>query len=154
MDQNKNLRIRKWFHPTLIFKQGPAKGYNQNQNLKQKPKRMKTINASIIATCAVIANVASAVKVATGVGCSNEWIWEECSWSWYREPCDYESSAYNENGWFYWDDWSGEEFWVSEDDFATWESCWWSNGIEIPQESLAMRACQSLPHAKKWWITR
>ena len=36
--------------------------------------------------------------------CDNEWIWEDCSESWWRNPCDWEG----QDGWVYWDDWYGE----------------------------------------------
>ena len=55
--------------------------------------------------------------------CDNKWIWEECSWNWYRDPCNYEIET-GDCGWIYWDDWNQEEFWVSCDEFAEWDWCW------------------------------
>ena len=55
--------------------------------------------------------------------CDNEYTWEECSGSDYREPCDWEVSE-GDCGWFYWDDVNEEDYWVSCDDFAEWEECW------------------------------
>ena len=51
--------------------------------------------------------------------CYSDWIWEECSYSWYyTDYCD------DDCGWWYWDDWSQWEYWVSCDEFATWDWCW------------------------------
>ena len=50
-----------------------------------------------------------------------EWIWEECSWSWYRNLCDGEC---DDDGWMYWDAEKWEEFCVSVDDFISWNICW------------------------------
>ena len=52
--------------------------------------------------------------------CDNEWVWEDCSWMWYRSACDGEGDT--DCGWVYWDDWNQEEFWVTCDEFAEW---WW-----------------------------
>ena len=54
--------------------------------------------------------------------CDSEWIWEECSWMYYRDPCEGEGDT--ECGWVYWDDWNYEEFWVDCDEFASWDWCW------------------------------
>ena len=54
--------------------------------------------------------------------CDNEWIWEECSWMYYRDPCEGEGDT--ECGWVYWDDWWQEEFWVDCDEFWSWDWCW------------------------------
>ena len=53
--------------------------------------------------------------------CDNEWIWEECSWMYYRSPCEGEGDT--DCGWVYWDDWSFSEFWVDCDEFNSWDSC-------------------------------
>ena len=63
---------------------------------------------------AIAALIASAVTA-----CDNEWIWEECSWMWYRDGCDGEVAGC---GWIYWDDWNLEEFTVTCDEFDDW---WW-----------------------------
>ena len=40
----------------------------------------------------------------------------------YRDPCEDEGEL--GSGWFYWDDMSDpSEFWVSAEEFATWEWC-------------------------------
>ena len=54
--------------------------------------------------------------------CDNEWIWEECSWMEWRDACDWEAET--DCGWIYWDDWSAEEFWVSCEDYDSWDECW------------------------------
>ena len=64
---------------------------------------------------------AIAALIATSVSaCDNGWIWEECSWSWYRDACDYENV---DCGWIYWDDWDQSEFVVTCATFDTWVSC-------------------------------
>ena len=58
--------------------------------------------------------------------CDNEWHWEECSWMSWRNACDWEGWS-DENGdtcgYVYWDDWSYSEYWVSCDDWSSWETC-------------------------------
>ena len=54
--------------------------------------------------------------------CDNEWIWEDCSWMWYRNACEGEGDT--DCGWIYWDDWWQEEFWVDCDEFYSWSWCW------------------------------
>ena len=51
-----------------------------------------------------------------------DWVYEDCSDSLYREPCDDEVTT--EEGWWYKDDEDSEEYWVSAEDFAEWEECW------------------------------
>ena len=71
---------------------------------------MKSAIAALIATAAT--------------ACENEWIWEECSWMYYRVPCDYEfDNSGEEDGWIYWDDWNQEEFWVTAAEFDEWYWC-------------------------------
>ena len=53
--------------------------------------------------------------------CDNEWFWEDCSWMYWRHPCDWEYDT--DCGWVYWDDWNEEEFWVTCDDFESWDEC-------------------------------
>ena len=66
----------------------------------------------------------TALLAAAANACDNEWIWEECSWMYYRNQCDDEGWGDGEDGWVYWDDWNLEEFWVTEDEFAAWDWCW------------------------------
>ena len=51
-----------------------------------------------------------------------DWIWEDCSWMYYRSEC-YEGEGDTDCGWFYWDDWSYSEFWVTCDEFNSWYEC-------------------------------
>ena len=51
--------------------------------------------------------------------CLGEWVWEDCSWSYYAED-----TCSDDCGWWYWDDWAEEEYWVTCDDFAEWDWCW------------------------------
>jgi hypothetical protein len=53
--------------------------------------------------------------------CDNEWFWEDCSWMYWRHPCDWENDT--DCGWVYWDDWNYEEFWVTCDEFESWDWC-------------------------------
>ena len=62
----------------------------------------------------------AALLVAGATACDNEWIWEECSWMYYRHVCDYETDC---AGWKYWDDWNLEEFCVTVDEFNDWDWC-------------------------------
>ena len=64
----------------------------------------------------------TALLAAAATACDNEWIWEECSWMYYRDPCEGEGTL--GEGWVYWDDWNLEEFWVTDDEFAEWDWCW------------------------------
>ena len=76
---------------------------------------------------AIAALIASSVSA-----CANEWIWEECSQSWYRDPCIGEftdtycdcAGGYDKDtcGWIYYDDWNLEEFQVTCSEFDDW---WW-----------------------------
>ena len=70
---------------------------------------------------AMLAAGAAALKIRQDEDCYGEWIWEECSWSYYQS--DYCS---DDCGWWYSpeadDDWS-DDYWVSCDEFATWEMC-------------------------------
>ena len=54
--------------------------------------------------------------------CYNEWNWEDCSQMWWRYGCDWELEG-DGWGWIYYDDWTYEEYWVSGDDYSTWDSC-------------------------------
>ena len=69
-------------------------------------------------------SIAAICLAATASAC--DWIWEECSWMWYRSTCDGEDGE-TDCGWVYWDDWNYEEFWVTCDEFADW---WWCTGEE------------------------
>ena len=40
----------------------------------------------------------------------------------YRNEC-YEGEGDTDCGWIYWDDWNWTEFWVTCDEFASWEYC-------------------------------
>ena len=51
-----------------------------------------------------------------------DWEWEECSQMDWRWPCDDEETP-TDCGYWYWDDWNWEEFWVTCDEFSTWEEC-------------------------------
>ena len=51
--------------------------------------------------------------------CLGEWVWEDCSWSYYAED-----NCSDDCGWWYWDDLAQEEYWVTCDDFAEWDWCW------------------------------
>ena len=65
-------------------------------------------------------SIAAICLAATASAC--DWIWEECSWMWYRDLCDGEEGE-TDCGWVYWDDWTYEEFWVTCDEFADWYWC-------------------------------
>ena len=77
---------------------------------------------------AIAALIASAVTA-----CDEPWIWEDCSWSWFRKPCIGEFSAtfcdcdgkydYDSCGWIYWDDWDNLEYEVTCNEFWSWEVC-------------------------------
>ena len=58
--------------------------------------------------------------------CYNEWNWEDCSQMWWRYGCDWELEG-DGWGWIYeaWNDdtWEYDTFWVSGDEYSTWESC-------------------------------
>ena len=71
-------------------------------------------------------SIIAALMVAATNACANEWIWEECSWSWFRYGCPGEIEGDNgdECGWIYWDDWNQEEKEVTCKTFDTWPSCW------------------------------
>lgn len=68
-------------------------------------------------------SIAAICLAATASAC--DWIWEDCSWMYYRDLCEDENfEGATDCGWVYWDDWSYEEFWVTCDEFAEWEWCW------------------------------
>ena len=77
---------------------------------------MKTVQA-----LALTAAAALATKVQTSDDCYGDWIWEECSWSYYQ--VDY---CTDDCGWWYSaeadDDWS-DDFWLTCDEFAEWSWC-------------------------------
>ena len=59
--------------------------------------------------------------------CDNGWVWEACSWRYWRNACDFE---YQESwvtgpcGWVYWDAWTRSEFFVTCEDYANeWSTC-------------------------------
>ena len=69
----------------------------------------------------LLAAGAAASRVSQDDSCYSEWIWEECSWSYYQ--VDYCS---DDCGWWYTDaesidDW-GNDWWITCDEFAEW---WW-----------------------------
>ena len=66
----------------------------------------------------------AALIVAGASACDNEWFWEECSWMYFRYPCEgeFEGDDGDECGWIYWDDWLLEEFEVTCNEFDDW---WW-----------------------------
>ena len=68
------------------------------------------------AIAALIASSASA--------CANEWMWEQCSQSWWRDACEGENVMFDAEdcGYVYWDDWDLEEYWVTCAEFDGW---WW-----------------------------
>ena len=70
----------------------------------------------------------AALMVAATTACSNEWIWEECSWMYYREGCGDEVTGDGDPGdgcgWIYWYDWEGVEKEVTCDQFDKWSACW------------------------------
>ena len=69
----------------------------------------------------------AALIVAGASACANEWIWEECSWMYYRYPCADEYIHGDDGdgcGWFYWDDWNLEEFEVTCGEVEDWSWCW------------------------------
>ena len=83
-----------------------------------------------------VANYANATKIETEVKAADddeldctEWIWEECSWMYYRHYCVDENNwpeygVEDDCGWFYWDDWNLEEFFVTCDEFDNeWTWC-------------------------------
>ena len=76
-----------------------------------------------------LASVASAtaVKDDDEIDCTL-WVWEECSWMYYRHFCgdgySAEDGVIGDCGWFYWDDWNLEEFFVTCDEFNEWSWCW------------------------------
>ena len=57
--------------------------------------------------------------------CYGDWIWEECSGFYYQETlCDVEGEN---DGWWYSpdaDEDGVDDFFVTADEFATWEECW------------------------------
>ena len=76
---------------------------------------------------AILAGAVSALKTRDG---DCDWEWEECSWMYWRFPCD-DSEADTDCGYIYWDDWTLEEFWVTCDEFADW---YWCEGGEEDQD--------------------
>ena len=76
-------------------------------------------------TLAILAATASAVAVESndqfGWDCYGDWIWEDCSGYYYQS--DY---CTDDCGWWYSagfdDDWS-DDFWVSCEEFDSWEEC-------------------------------
>ena len=70
---------------------------------------------------ALLAIGASATRTSAGDDCYGDWIWEECSWSYYQNDW-----CTDDCGWWYSpgadDDWS-DDFWVSCDEFAEWTWC-------------------------------
>ena len=59
--------------------------------------------------------------------CYNEWTWEDCSQMWYRDACEWEIEG-DGYGWIYevynYDTWTYDSFWVSGEEFESWEYCW------------------------------
>ena len=53
--------------------------------------------------------------------CDNYWNWEDCSYMWWRDACEWEAEG--DCGWIYEDYWTWETFWVSCDEFNSWDSC-------------------------------
>ena len=73
--------------------------------------------ALVAALSATLAQ-ASSLKATTTTACDDSWVWEECSNMYWRNDCES-----NDCGWVYWDDWTWTEFWVTCDEFYSWESC-------------------------------
>ena len=66
---------------------------------------------------ALIAGAVSALKVRDG---DCDWIEEECSGMEYRWACDGEQTE-TDCGWYYRDDDTSDEYWVTCDNFDEWE---------------------------------
>ena len=70
---------------------------------------------------ALLAIGAAATRTSVGDDCYGDWIWEECSWSYYQNDW-----CTDDCGWWYSpeadDDWS-DDWWVSCDEFAGWDEC-------------------------------
>ena len=82
------------------------------------------------ALAALLAATTIATRTADQFGndCWGDWIWEDCSGMYYQS--DYCS---DDCGWWYApemdDDWS-DDFWVTCDEFASWEECQWDWGYD------------------------
>ena len=82
------------------------------------------------ALAALIAATATATRSSDQFGwdCYGDWIWEDCSGLYYQS--DY---CTDDCGWWYSpgfdDDWS-DDWWVTCDEFATWEECQWDWGYD------------------------
>ena len=68
---------------------------------------------------------ATATHISAGDDCLSDWIWEDCSQLYYQwDWCKWSEGEY---GWWYSpeldDDW-GDDWWVPEDEWLTWEECW------------------------------
>ena len=68
---------------------------------------------------AILAGAVSALKTRDG-WC--DWEWEECSQMEWRFACDGEDTP-TECGYWYWDDSNWSEFWVTCEEFDSWEEC-------------------------------
>ena len=73
---------------------------------------------------AILAGAVSALKTRDG---DCDWIWEECSQSEYRWACELEETP-TDCGWWYWSEEDWDEYWVTCDDFDSWEECWTDEG--------------------------
>ena len=54
--------------------------------------------------------------------CGQPWMWEACSMSHWRWPCDGEGET-TTYGYIYWDEFKREEYWVTDFEFLSWEWC-------------------------------
>ena len=76
---------------------------------------------------AVAATIVVLAATETSASCKDEWKWENCSELYYRYECsdgsDDHLEGYTDCGWVYYDEDLYEEWWVTCDEFKSWEYC-------------------------------
>merc|ERR1711934_116910 len=86
---------------------------------KKKPKKTMKFGFALLAAGA--AALRTETEANQDWSCYGPWYWEECSgYYWQSDYC------MDDCGWWYSpgeDDWWGDDFWVSCDEFASWEEC-------------------------------
>ena len=75
------------------------------------------LSLSLLAAGAAASRLSQNTDSLAQLTCWNPWYWDDCWLAWWRYACDWE--GYTGDGWVYWADGTGEEFWVSHD--------WWYN---------------------------
>ena len=83
------------------------------------------------------------------------WTWEECSQMEYRSVCEWDGMDEDTCGWFYWNDYSYTEFFVSCEEFESWSECNGEMEAELlpdPCEEWTLEECSNMwLRPACWW---